>query len=103
MCSPNLEYQYLNPTTQVALFSIYTGNCTGILHITWNISQGSNISSNNIQWRPFDQIDIYKNVWFFGRNKIFRSLFLFVIIANFRKIYKKFYFYETTTSNISTY
>ena len=49
MCSPNLEYQYLNPTTQIALFSSCTGNCTEILHITWNIYQGSNTSSNNIQ------------------------------------------------------
>jgi hypothetical protein len=67
MCSPNLEFQLLNPTTQVALFSICVGNCTTIQNITWNIYQGSMNSSSNItQWTLFNQI-IYQNIWFFGR------------------------------------
>ncbi|CAF4443640.1 unnamed protein product, partial [Adineta steineri] len=28
MCHPNLEFQFVNPTTQVALFAICNGNCT---------------------------------------------------------------------------
>jgi hypothetical protein len=68
MCVPNLEFQLLNPTTQVALFSICIGNCTIIQNITWNIYQGSmNSSSNFTQWTLFNQIT-YQNIWFFGRS-----------------------------------
>ena len=42
MCIPNFEFQLVNPTTQVALFSICIGNCTTIQNITWNIYQGIN-------------------------------------------------------------
>ncbi|CAF3568092.1 unnamed protein product [Rotaria sp. Silwood1] len=67
MCQPNLEYQYLNPTTQVALYSICTGNCTKILSIIWNIYQGTILSSNIIQWKMLNEINTYENIWFYGR------------------------------------
>ena len=68
MCVPNLEYQLVNPTTQVALFSICTGNCTTIENITWNIYYGaSNSSSNVTQWTLFNQTTSYQNIWFFGK------------------------------------
>ncbi|CAF3980133.1 unnamed protein product [Rotaria sp. Silwood2] len=69
MCLPNLEFQLVNPTTQVALFSICVGSCTNIQNITWNIYQGSdNSSSNNTRWILFNQMISYENIWFFGRN-----------------------------------
>ncbi|CAF3751894.1 unnamed protein product, partial [Rotaria sp. Silwood1] len=69
MCLPNLEFQLVNPTTQVALFSICVGSCTNIQNITWNIYQGSdNSSSNTTQWILFNQMISYENIWFFGRN-----------------------------------
>ncbi|CAF4054709.1 unnamed protein product [Adineta steineri] len=69
LCIPNLEFQLLNPTTQVALFSICTGNCTIIQNITWNIYYGTmNSSSNYTKWILFNQTSSYENIWFFGMN-----------------------------------
>ena len=66
MCSPNLEYQFINPTTQVALFSLCIGNCSSIQNITWNIYSGQMNSSvaNYSQWNLFNPTQNY----FFGRN-----------------------------------
>ena len=67
MCIPDLEFQLLNPTTQVALYSICLGNCSFLQNITWNIYQGQlNMSSNTTTWLLFDQSDNYENLWFFG-------------------------------------
>jgi hypothetical protein len=72
MCIPNIEYQYINPTTQVALFSICTGNCTTVQNVTWNIYQGSMNSTSNIcQWTLFNQTNFYQNIWFFGKIILF--------------------------------
>jgi hypothetical protein len=69
LCAPNLEYQFVNPTTQVALFSVCTGTCTSINNITWSVYQGiMNSSSNIVQWSPFNQMNRYQNIWFFGSN-----------------------------------
>lgn len=68
MCIPNLEFQLINPTTQVALYTICNGNCSGIENITWNVYNGSMSSSvNETKWTLFDQINLYENIWFFGR------------------------------------
>ena len=67
MCIPNLEFQLVNPTTQVALFSKCLGNCSTLINITWNIYQALNGSSTPIRWTPFGQIDQYENIWFFGK------------------------------------
>ncbi|CAF1149550.1 unnamed protein product [Adineta ricciae] len=66
MCVSNSdEFQLLNPTTQVALFSICDGNCTVNLNITWNVYYGQmNSSANVTQWTLFNQT----NLWFFGMN-----------------------------------
>lgn len=67
MCSPNLEYQFVNPSTQVALFSICLGNCSSLINITWNIYQGQNNNSNNtVQWIPFIQSNSSFDNIFFG-------------------------------------
>jgi hypothetical protein len=68
MCVPNLEFQLVNPTTQVALFSVCIGNCTTLQNITWNIYQGTaNLSSNFTEWTLFNQTNSYINIWFFGK------------------------------------
>ncbi|CAF1188688.1 unnamed protein product, partial [Adineta ricciae] len=69
MCVPNMEFQLVNPSTQVALFSACLSNCSTIINITWNIYSGSmNSSSNVTQWTLFNQTNSYENIWFFGRN-----------------------------------
>jgi hypothetical protein len=83
MCSPNLEFQLLNPTTQVALFSICVGNCSKIENITWNIYYGeNNSSSNSTQWILFNQT-IYQNIWFFGK------YFLLFLINSFTDYFRR--------------
>ncbi|UJR09103.1 hypothetical protein I4U23_013350 [Adineta vaga] len=69
LCSPNLEFQLVNPTTQVALFAFCVGVCENLVDIHWNIYKGdSNSSSNSTQWTLFDQMITYENIWFFGSN-----------------------------------
>ncbi|UJR08126.1 hypothetical protein I4U23_012402 [Adineta vaga] len=69
MCIPNLEFQLLNPTTQVALTSFCTGTCANLQYMQWNIYQGSNNSSslNSTKWTLFNSSISYENIWFFGR------------------------------------
>ncbi len=62
----------MNPTTQVALFSVCIGNCTSIDNITWNVYQGvMNSTSNIVQWTRFNQMNQYQNNWFFGKSFLF--------------------------------
>ncbi|CAF1184610.1 unnamed protein product [Adineta ricciae] len=69
MCQPNLEFQLVNPTTQVALFAVCMGSCLTIQNITWNIYHGSmNSTTNFTRWILFDQTTSYQNNWFFGTN-----------------------------------
>jgi hypothetical protein len=71
MCTSNVEFQLVNPTTQVALFSICPGSCSSIINITWNIYQGLNASLTTIQWTLFTQMNQYQNIWFFGSDLSF--------------------------------
>ncbi|CAF1517802.1 unnamed protein product, partial [Adineta steineri] len=70
MCVPNLEFQLLNPTTQVALFTVCIGTCTNLESMKWNIYQGSDnsTSSNSTQWTLFNNTILHENIWFFGTN-----------------------------------
>ncbi|CAF1500386.1 unnamed protein product, partial [Adineta steineri] len=71
MCVGNPQFQHVNPTTQVALYSICISNCVNIQNIKWNIYQGlQNSSSNSTQWILFNQMNSYNNIWFFGTNTI---------------------------------
>jgi hypothetical protein len=64
-----MQYQFVNPTTQVALFSVCIGTCTSITNITWNVYYGIvNSSSTIIQWTLFSQMNQYQNIWFFGKS-----------------------------------
>ncbi len=81
LCAPNLEYQFLNPTTQVALFSACVNNCTSINNITWNVYQGvMNSSSDIVQWTLFNQMNQYENIWFFGNFFFLLSFILLLFL-----------------------
>ena len=68
MCAANMEFQRVNPTTQVALFALCLGTCVNIRNITWNIYHGvMNTSTNISQWIRFTQMTTYQNIWFFGK------------------------------------
>ena len=79
LCIPNKEYQFLNPTTQVALFSLCIGICPSIDKIQWNIYSGvMNFSSQIVQWSLFNQMNQYQNIWFFGNSILFSFLLSFI-------------------------
>ena len=67
MCISQLEYQLINPTTQIALFSLCMENCSSTRNITWLIYQGlKNLSLNITTWTVFNQ---YRNIdSIFGMN-----------------------------------
>lgn len=68
MCVANLEFQRVNPTTQVALFALCLETCLNIHNITWNIYQGSmNTSTNTSQWIQLNQMTTHENSCFFGK------------------------------------
>jgi hypothetical protein len=69
MCdSSDVEYQYINPSTQIALFSYCFDNCPSIGNITWIIYQGlMHSSSRMIQWIPFKSPNLLENRWAFGK------------------------------------
>lgn len=69
MCVPSIELKLLNPTTQVALYSICIGNCSLLQNITWNIYQGQmNASANFTTWMLLNQSMVDENLWLFGSN-----------------------------------
>ncbi|CAF1016276.1 unnamed protein product [Rotaria sordida] len=70
MCSPNLQYQYINPSTQIALFSVCTGNCRPISNIHWNIYEGSNDSlvAAIVEWTQFNHMNSSRDLHFLGVN-----------------------------------
>mgnify|MGYP003384897641 CR=1 FL=1 len=69
LCSPDLEYQLIDPTSQVALLSVYRANCTAGENITWQIYSGRvDPSSNVVQWTWFNQSDANDGeIRFFGK------------------------------------
>ena len=104
MCSPNLEYQLVNPTTQVALFALCIGNCTTIHYITWKIYIGSmNQSSNDTEWILFNQMTAYNNIWFFGVNTsnftATKQLFLSYLHVNLWRFEVTYSFPSETSSS----
>lgn len=82
MCSPNTEYQYINPTTQVALFSQCIGNCSSLIRIQWNIYQGLlNSSTDIVKWSQMNQMHLFNDRRFFGEKNL----------DNFRNEYDVFF------------
>ena len=84
MCVPNSEFQLVNPTTQVALFSICLGSCSSIRNITWKIYQGDNTTSSTVQWTFFNRSSHYQNIWLFGNNLFtpFLSHLLLIVLGS---------------------
>ena len=69
MCIPNMEFQLVNPTTQVALFSSCFDTCQSLISITWNVYTGLTSGANKtVQWTKFNQSSAYQNIWFFGKD-----------------------------------
>ncbi|CAF1108215.1 unnamed protein product [Adineta ricciae] len=69
MCEPNLEFQLVNPTTQVALFSVCAGDDSAIQNITWSVYySATNSSANFTQWVLFNQTTSYRDKYLFGMN-----------------------------------
>ena len=67
MCDPRMEFQRLNPSTQVALFALCTENCSDLQEINWKIYRGS---INPTEWILFNQTDQL----LFGKSLFFFSL-----------------------------
>ena len=68
MCIPNVEYQYINPNTQVSLSSMCVSNCQPVQKIGWSIYQGTRLPSSNItQWTLYNKLATLQDIWFFGR------------------------------------
>ncbi len=73
MCSANVEYQRINPTTQALLTSHCLQTCENASEIViqWNVYRGfqSGYPNNDIQWILYTNMDAYENVLFFGKEK----------------------------------
>jgi hypothetical protein len=69
MCVPNVEYQWINPNTQVSLYSFCVNNCSAIEQIQWHIFVGMRNSSLNVTtWTEFNQTNVSSMISFFGTN-----------------------------------
>ena len=76
MCVWSGEYQIINPTTQIALFSRCSGDCSSLQDIGWNLYEGMrNVSTNVTLWTQTSLIHQHAGLWFFGERSPFR-LFL---------------------------
>jgi hypothetical protein len=81
MCVSKNEFQYVNPTTQIALYSECIDNCLLISEIKWSVYYGLiNESERFIQWIPFDKIPLNDDIWFFGNYTYFNNQSFVVII-----------------------
>ena len=73
MCDPQLEFQRINPTTQVALFALCPADCATLVGIHWQIYRGSSESASNnfTDWILFTRSDLQENQLFFGNSACF--------------------------------
>ena len=87
LCVPNLEYQFVNPTTQVSLFSQCLPLCTAINNITWTVYQGiMNASSNIVRWTPYPGMKQYESIWFYGNSSILMLMIcMFFLLSDWIK------------------
>lgn len=70
MCTPNVEYQRINPTTQALVTSRCAQSCENATNVViqWSIYRGfqTGYPNNDIQWSLFSNMDSYDNTLFFG-------------------------------------
>ena len=66
MCSSNGRFHYINPNTQLALFSICVGDCSSVKKIEWNIYEGStNLSNETVRWTL---VSPTTSSWLYGKS-----------------------------------
>ncbi|CAF1138200.1 unnamed protein product [Rotaria magnacalcarata] len=69
MCSPNLEFQYINPSTQVALYSRPANQSITPNSMKWTVYQGLMNRSSGVENRTqFTKFNSDPDDWFFGRD-----------------------------------
>ena len=68
MCTSKDQFHYINPTTELSLFSMCLSDCMPIVGIQWNIYQGSRSSPPNdsVQWISFPTMS---SSLFYGENR----------------------------------
>lgn len=67
MCIPKRGFQYINPNAQLDLTAFSLNQSTWAADVIWNVYQGSmNSSSDKHNWTIFDQMNQYRDTWFFG-------------------------------------
>jgi hypothetical protein len=70
MCSPNVEYQRINPTTQALVTSYCVQTCDNAtdIDIQWSVYRGfqTNYPNNDIKWILFLNMSAYDNILFYG-------------------------------------
>ena len=70
MCPRNQTYQYINPSTQVALLSHCVDNCIVPSSIHWRIYKSRNNSLNFVDWDQLTDMNSSQDYQLFG-NSIF--------------------------------
>lgn len=69
MCAYNQEYQLINPSTQVALFSVSDEACLPPCQIEWTTYASSlNFTSGDIAWNVFAASNSSDSIHFYGTN-----------------------------------
>lgn len=94
MCSPDLEYQRINPTTQAALKSdcLQCGDATEMI-IEWSVYRGfqSGYPNNDIQWILLNNMSAFDDILFYGKNEWEWSLADDPSLLYFRSNVKEFH------------
>lgn len=75
MCSFNQEYQFINPSTQVALFSVSEDPCLLPCIIEWTTYTGSlSPISGDVIWNVFIAPNLSDSIHFYGKNDFFLTV-----------------------------
>ena len=99
LCVPNMEYQFVNPTTQVSLFSQCLPLCTAINNITWTVYQGiMNASSNIVRWTPYPGMKQYENIWFYGNSSMLMICMSFFSPTGYRHQLQQLHCHQSVVS-----
>ncbi|CAF0742236.1 unnamed protein product [Didymodactylos carnosus] len=72
MCEPNVEYQRINPTTQVILTSTCVDGCSIAedIKISWSVYQGfvTDYPNTDVKWVLYSNMTQYLETWFYGED-----------------------------------
>lgn len=67
LCAHNNEYQTLNPTNQLSLYSICVDDCIDFETIQWTIYYQNPLNST---WILLNNTNLYDNIYFFGLQQV---------------------------------